>query len=142
MLIAGSSIEEIKRLKKLLSNQFEIKDLGVANKILSMRIHRDKANGTLKLSQAEYVKKVLKRFSMDGAKPESTPLASHFRLTKEQSPKTEEEQAYMEHVPYALAIDSIMYAMVCTRPDIAHAVGVVSRYMNSIGRQRSGSLNT
>ncbi|GMP45292.1 hypothetical protein CsSME_00013869 [Camellia sinensis var. sinensis] len=79
MLIAGSNIEEIKRLKKLLSDQFEMKDLGVANKILGMRIHRDKANGTLMLPQAEYVKKVLKRFNMDSVKPVSTPLASHFQ---------------------------------------------------------------
>ena len=50
MLIAGSSIEKINNLKKQLSKQFAIKDLGVAKKILGMRIIRDKANGTLKLS--------------------------------------------------------------------------------------------
>src|SRR3984885_13549727 len=42
---------------------------------------------------------------------------------------------YMSKVPYALAIGSLMYAMVCTRPDIAHAVGVVSRYMNNPGKE-------
>ena len=50
MLIAGSSIEKINNLKKQLSKQFAIKDLGVTKKILGMRIIRDKANGTLKLS--------------------------------------------------------------------------------------------
>ena len=50
MLIAGSSIEEINNLKKQLSKQFAMKDLGVAKQILGMRIIRDKANGTLKLS--------------------------------------------------------------------------------------------
>ena len=50
MLIVGSSIEEINNLKKQLSKQFVKKDLGVAKQILSMRIIRDKANGTLKLS--------------------------------------------------------------------------------------------
>ena len=43
--------------------------------------------------------------------------------------------AYMSKVPYALAVGSLMYAMVCTRPDIAHAVGVVSRYMNNLGKE-------
>lgn len=100
-----------------------------------MRIIRDRAKGTLKLSQAEYIKKVLKRFSMGDAKPVGTPLASHFRLTKDQSPKTNEERDYMGKVPYASAIGSLMYAMVCTRPDIAHAVGVVSRYMSNPGKQ-------
>uniref|UniRef100_A0A2N9FSS1 Retrovirus-related Pol polyprotein from transposon TNT 1-94 n=1 Tax=Fagus sylvatica TaxID=28930 RepID=A0A2N9FSS1_FAGSY len=135
MLIAGSSIEEINNLKKQLSKQFAMKDLGPAKQILGMRIIRDRANGTLKLSQTEYVKKILSRFSMDEAKSVSTPLGSHFRLTKDQSPKTEQEQAYMSKVPYASAIGSLMYAMVCTRLDIAHAVGVVSRYMSNPGKQ-------
>ncbi|RVW15490.1 Retrovirus-related Pol polyprotein from transposon TNT 1-94 [Vitis vinifera] len=65
-------------------------------------------------------------FNMNEAKPVSTPLGSHFKLSKEQSPKTEEERDHMSKVPYASAIGSLMYAMVCTRIDIAHAVGVVS----------------
>ncbi|KAL6347430.1 hypothetical protein AAG906_025145 [Vitis piasezkii] len=100
-----------------------------------MRIIRDKVNGTLKLSQSEYVKKVLSRFNMNEAKPVSTPLGSHFKLSKEQSPKIEEERDHMSKVPYASAIGSLMYAMVCTRPDIAYAVGVVSRFMSRPGKQ-------
>jgi len=135
MLIAGSSIEKINELKRRLSEQFAMKDLGPAKQILGMRITRDRARGTLRLSQAEYVKNVLKRFSMDEAKPVSTPLGSHFRLSKQQSPRTEQEQSGMSRVPYASAIGSLMYAMVCTRPDIAHAVGAVSRYMSNPGKQ-------
>ncbi|KAL5744826.1 hypothetical protein ACOSQ2_027942 [Xanthoceras sorbifolium] len=71
---------------------------------------------------------------MQDAKPVSTPLGVHFRLSKEQSPKTEEERTHMAKVPYASAIGSLMYAMVCTRPDIAQAVGAVSRYMNNPGK--------
>jgi hypothetical protein len=41
----------------------------------------------------------------------------------------------MSRVPYSLAVGSLMYAMVCTRPDIAHAVGVVSMYMNNTGKE-------
>ena len=95
-----------------------------------MRIIRDKANGTLKLSQSEYVKKVHSRFNMNEAKPINTPLGSHFKLSNEQSPKTEEEMDHVSKVPYASVIGSLMNAMVCTRPDIAHAVGVVSRFMS------------
>ena len=100
-----------------------------------MRIIRDKANGILKLSQSKYVKKVLNRFNMNKVKPVSTPLGSHFKLSKEQSPKTEEEMDYMSKVSYASTIGSLMYAMVCTRPNIAHAVGVVSRFMSRPGKQ-------
>ena len=71
---------------------------------------------------------------MDKAKPVSTPLGSHFRLWKNQSSKTNKEIEHMSKVPYALAIGSLMYAMVCTRPNIAYAVGVVSRYMSNPGK--------
>ncbi|KAE8704670.1 hypothetical protein F3Y22_tig00110447pilonHSYRG00005 [Hibiscus syriacus] len=84
--------------------------------------------------QAEYINKVLSRFNMQDAKPVSTPLGVHFRLSKEQSPKTEEERAHMVKVSYASTIGSLMYAMVCTRPNIAQAVGAVSRYMNNPGK--------
>ncbi|RVX14623.1 Retrovirus-related Pol polyprotein from transposon TNT 1-94 [Vitis vinifera] len=102
----GSDIEKINNLKKQLSKQF-----------------------------LEYVKKVLNRFNMNEAKPVSTPLGSHFKLSKEQSLKTEEEKDHMSKVPYASTIGSLMYAMVCTRPDIAHAVGVVSKFMSRPGKQ-------
>jgi len=62
------------------------------------------------------------------------PFGSHFRLTKEQSPKKKEKRDHMSKVPYALTIGSLMYAMVCTWPDIAHAVRVVSRYMSRPGK--------
>ena len=100
-----------------------------------MKIIRENANGTLKLSQAEYVKKILSRFNMNEAKPISTPLGSHFRLSKEQSPKTKEERGHMSKVPYTSAIGSLIYAIVRTRPGIAHAVGVMSRYMSRPGKQ-------
>ncbi|KAE8697500.1 Retrovirus-related Pol polyprotein from transposon TNT 1-94 [Hibiscus syriacus] len=127
MLVACSDMQEIIKLKQKLSKQFAMKDLGAAKQILGMRIKRDTKPRTLMLSQAEYINKVLSRFNMQDVKPVSTPLGVHFRVSKEQSPKTEEERAHMVKVSYALAIRSLMYAMVCTRPDIAQAVGAVSR---------------
>ena len=71
---------------------------------------------------------------MDDVKSVRIPLASHFRLSKDQSPKIEEEKDFMAKVPYASAIRSLIYAMTCTRPDISQAVGVVSRYMSNPGK--------
>ena len=99
-----------------------------------MKITRDKQNHLLKLSQEDYIEKVLKRFNMNNAKSVTLPLAKHFKLTKHLCPKTDKEKEYMTKVPYALAVGSLMYAMGCTRPDIAQAVGVVSRFMNNPGK--------
>eukprot|EP00253_Pinus_taeda_P024292 PITA_24292 len=54
---------------------------------------------------------------------------------KELCPKTQEEEEDMSRVPYASAVRSLMYAMVCTRPNIAHAVGVLSRFMSKPGKE-------
>jgi len=89
----------------------------------------------LKISQAEYVEKVLKRFNMSDAKPVNVPLGGHFKLSKAHAPTMEDNKALMSEVPYASAIGNLMYAMVCTRPVIAQAVGVVSRYMSNMEKE-------
>jgi hypothetical protein len=100
-----------------------------------MRISRDMTQGTLRLSQAEYIERVLERFNMQSAKAVGTPLGSHFKLSQEQSPKIDAEREYMTKVPYTSVVGSLMYAMVNTRPDIVHAVGVVSRFASNPGKQ-------
>ncbi|CAH9124278.1 unnamed protein product [Cuscuta epithymum] len=135
MLVAGANMQEINKLKKKLSEEFEMKDLGEARQILGMSIVRDKMEGTLKLSQQKYIQKVLEKFRMTDAKPRSTPLGSQLKLSKQQSPKTDKDKDEMAKVPYASAVGSLMYAMVSTKPDIAHAVGVVSRFMSNPGKE-------
>ena len=135
MLIAARSMKEINKLKTLLRKEFDMKDLGGAKKILGMEIHRDRASKRLWLSQHSYVEKVLKWFSMRDAKLVSTPLAQHFKLSTTQCPKTDDEVQAMSGIPYASAVGCIMYAMVCTRPDLAQSVGVVSKFLQNPGRQ-------
>ena len=98
-----------------------------------MKICRDRKKKRLMLSQVDYMEKVLQCFSMENAKAISTPLPSHLKLTKEMHPKKQEEEDKMSKAPYDLAIGSLMYAMVCTRLDIAHVVGVISRCMSHLG---------
>ena len=92
-------------------------------------------NCKLTLSQGEYTEKMLERFRMKNEKPISTPLAIHFKLSKEMCSKTHEEIGYMSKVPYSLVVGSLMHAMVCTRPNIAHEVRVVIRYMNNPSKE-------
>jgi hypothetical protein len=81
------------------------------------------------------VKKVLERFSMENTKLVSTPLVNHFRLSTSQCPRSVEETEDMSKVLYASAVGCLMYAMVCTRPDIAQAVSVVTKFLANLGRQ-------
>ncbi|KAH9685060.1 hypothetical protein KPL70_013801 [Citrus sinensis] len=115
----------------MLNSEFDIKDLGHAKKILGMEITRDRRKGTMFLSQKKYLEKVLNTFGMNNCKPVITPLASHFKLSNQQCPKTSEKKQEMSKVPYANAVGCMMYAMVLTRPDISHSLSLISRYMAS-----------
>ncbi|GJS36660.1 retrovirus-related pol polyprotein from transposon TNT 1-94 [Tanacetum coccineum] len=135
MLVACPNKDRISKLKAQLAREFKMKDLGPANKILGMQIHRDRVSRKIWLSQKSYVKKILQRFNMQDCKPISTPFATNIKLSSKMSPSSEKERMEMSRVPYASAVGSLMFAMICTRPDIAHAVGVVSRYMAEPGRE-------
>ncbi len=135
MLIASRDMSLIKELKSKLNQEFEMKDLRAAKKILGMEIQRDRKAGKLFLSQKKYLEKVLDRFNMRNCKAVSTPLAAHFKLSGENCPKSDLEVRRMSNIPYASAVGSLMYAMVCTRPDLSHAVSVVSRYMQNPGKE-------
>ncbi|KAG8475448.1 hypothetical protein CXB51_032200 [Gossypium anomalum] len=135
MLIAAKDKGEIRKVKAQLSEEFEMKDLGPAKKILGMEILRDRKTSKLYLSQKGYIEKLLCRFNMRSAKPVSTPLAAHFRLSSALSPQSDDEIEYMSHVPYSSAVGSLMYAMVCSRPDLSYAVSAVSRYMANPGKE-------
>ena len=70
------------------------------------------------LSQVAYIEQVLSRFSIDNSKKGLLPFRYGLAFSKDQCPKTQEERDHMARVPYASAIGSLMYAMLCTRPDI------------------------
>jgi hypothetical protein len=72
---------------------------------------------------------------MHDAKPVSTPIAPHFRLSAEQCASTVEDVEYMSKVPYSCAVGSLMYAMVCSRSDLSYATSLVSRYMYNPGKE-------
>jgi len=140
MLIAAKSRKEITTVKKLLSSEFDMKNLGVAKKILGMEITRDRKSGLLFLSQHNYINKVLQRFNMHDSKPVSTPIAPHFKLSAAQCPSSEEDVEYMSKVPYSSAVGSLMYVMVCSRPDLSYAMSLVSRYMSNLGKEHWKSV--
>ena len=71
---------------------------------------------------------------MSKAKEVSSPLASHFKLSSRHSPSIDKEKEDMRRVLYASTVGSLMYVMVCTRPNIAYAVGVVSCFLSNPGR--------
>nr|GEW89913.1 retrovirus-related Pol polyprotein from transposon TNT 1-94 [Tanacetum cinerariifolium]GEW89916.1 retrovirus-related Pol polyprotein from transposon TNT 1-94 [Tanacetum cinerariifolium] len=134
MLIACKSKAEIGSTKSLLKKEFDMKELEEAKKILGMEIVRDRSHKILRVSQSGYVYKILNNFKIYNRKSVKMPLGGQFKLSLKDSPVRDCDVKRMSKVPYANAVGSLMYLMVCTRPDIAYAVSVVSRYLANPGK--------
>ncbi|KAK9044819.1 hypothetical protein V6N11_058710 [Hibiscus sabdariffa] len=133
ILIIGNDIPTLQSVKTWLSSCSSMKDLGEAAYILGVKIYRDRSRRLLGLSQSTYIDKVLKRISMEESKRGFLPMRHGISLSKEMCPSTPQERERMSQIPYASAIGSIMYAMICTRPDLSYALSMTSRYQANPG---------
>ncbi|GJW44652.1 retrovirus-related pol polyprotein from transposon TNT 1-94 [Tanacetum coccineum] len=100
-----------------LSLRFSIKDMGDADVILGIKIKHE-SNG-IAISQSHYIEKVLKKFNYFDCTPVSTPIDTSEKLM----PNNGQAISQLE---YSRVIGCLIYAMTCTRPDIAFAVGKLS----------------
>ncbi|KAK4389771.1 Retrovirus-related Pol polyprotein from transposon TNT 1-94 [Sesamum angolense] len=94
------------------------------------------------MTQNSYVEKVLKRFKMEHFRRGFLPMRHGVKLSKKQSPKTDGELKRMLDIPYASAVGSIQYAAQCTRPNIAYALSVTSRYQACAGEAHWTGVKT
>jgi hypothetical protein len=132
-ILTGSSSKLITRYKRKLNNCHALTDLGPVHWLLGIKITRDRAARTISLSQCSFIDTILSRFSMADVKPYGSPMIPGAIYTKKESPSSPEEAARMQRTPYRQAIGSLMYLAVATRPDIAFAVSILSRFLNDPG---------
>ncbi|KAD2805330.1 hypothetical protein E3N88_38707 [Mikania micrantha] len=142
ILLFGNDIPTLEGVKTWLGSCFSIKDLGEAAYILGIKIYRDRSRRLIGLNQSAYIDKVLKRFKMENSKKGLVPIQKGTILSTSQCPSSKVEQERMNGVPYASAIGSIMYAMICTRPDVSCALSMTSRYQQNPGGTRCKGLYT
>jgi hypothetical protein len=120
IVITGDDVEEIKRLKKMLARSFEVKDLGHLHYFLGIEVVYG-AQG-IYLSQRKYVLDLLSDTGMLGCRPASTPIEQNHRSLAESGDPVDKYQ-------YQRLVGRLIY-LSYTRPDIAYAVSIVSRYMH------------
>ncbi|GKC22394.1 zinc finger, CCHC-type containing protein [Tanacetum coccineum] len=108
--------------KEFLSSRFSLKDMGEADVILGIRIKHE-SNG-IAISQFHYIEKVLKKFNYFNCTPVSTPMDTSEKLM----PNNGQVVSQLE---YSRVFGCLMYAMTCTRPDIAFVVGKLSRHTSN-----------
>nr|GEW02651.1 hypothetical protein [Tanacetum cinerariifolium] len=112
---------EIESTKSLLKNEFDLKELGEAKKILGMEIVRDQSRKIMRVSKSGYISKILNNFRIDNRTSVHMPLGGHFKLSLKDCPVRDYDVERMSNVSYANAVRSLVYLMVCTRPDIVYA---------------------
>jgi len=78
------------------------------------------------LNQNKFIGSIFRQFGMDESKLIRTPFMTNFKFSKDMGPQNDVGLNAMCVISFQNAIGSLMYAMVCTRHDIAHAMGVVN----------------
>lgn len=120
-------------VKSELKKRFKLRDLGPTSFLLGVHVERNRSKRTLTLSQRQGIVDMLNKFDMGDCNPVATPLDPSVRLSTSDCPTTEDDARYMKTIPYAEAVGSLMYIAIATRPDIAYAVGVLSRFSSNPG---------
>ena len=131
LLLAATNRTFMNSIKSDLSSTFKMRDLGAAKYILGIEVKRNRKARTISLCQSQYISTVLERTGMSNCKPVYTPLPHNAKLvaaTPDSAPAIHDMDIDGKKVSYLTVIGSLMYAMLGTRPDIAHAVGVLSRF--------------
>ncbi|GJY95772.1 retrotransposon protein, putative, ty1-copia subclass [Tanacetum coccineum] len=133
ILIMRNNIPMLQDVNSYLGRCFARKDLGEAAYILRIKIYRDRSWRLIGLCQSAYIKKILKRFHMKNSKRGSILMQEKLRLSKSQGASTPAELKRIQNVPYDSAMGSIMYAVRCTRPNVAFAQNITSRFQQNPG---------
>jgi len=130
---ASSSHELNKMLVVRLAHFFKLHDLGLTEFLLGIAVKQDLVAGTVELSQRQYVIEILDRFAMSCCASVTTPMAPGLRLSRADSPQTDEEHAAMIDVPYGNAVGTLLYLATSTRPDISFTVATLCRFIANLG---------
>ena len=128
LLLAGDEPDTIMWMKGELSKRFEMKDLGQAKVCLGLEISRVRSEKAVFLSQSKYSISILERFGMQDSRPVPTPMVPNSSKSNPLDSADPETDAAAKDEPYRQAIGSLMYLMLGTRPDLAYAVGKLSRF--------------
>lgn len=128
----------ISRVKSELAAAFSMVDMRPISFYLGLKVQRDRGKRTIKLSQPAYIDKVLSRFHLDKAHAVTTPMKESGTLQA----RTEGQASTAEQERYQGMIGSIMFSMVETRPDVAFATSVASRFAKNPGHQHMEAVKT
>ncbi|KAJ9512092.1 hypothetical protein QJQ45_012628 [Haematococcus lacustris] len=126
LAVSKGDMGTLEWVKQQLAAVFDIHQLGPVEQFLGMRISRDRAARQLVLSQEQYALSVVDRYGLADSRPRAVPLSTAEQLQREGV----QQQSEGGH-SFAEVIGSLQHLAVVSRPDIAHAVGVLAKFMSA-----------
>lgn len=120
LVITGSKEEEVEEFKAQMKATFQMSDLGLLSFYLEIEVHQDSSG--ISLRQTAYAKHIVELGGLTGCNLAHTPMEERLKLSRD---STAEE---VDATEYRRIVGSLRY-LVHTRPDLAFAVGYVSRFM-------------
>ena len=134
IFLATNDTDLLIEAKQLLFNHFDMKDLGEASYVLGIQILCDRPSGIMRLSQHTYIECIMKMFNMKSCSSNKAPIVNDDKFSKGQCPQNDIERDQMKAIPYSSVVGNLMYAQVCTHPDISFYVGLLGMYLSDIGQ--------
>ena len=123
LLFVSSSPDSLSAAKKEITSEFEATDQGDPRLLLGIEIARNRNVSEIKISQGQFLHKILSRFNMEDSHPVSTPMENSNHLTP-----ASDNDLFEDPLLYRAAVGSLMYAAIGTRPDIAFAVQKLAQF--------------
>lgn len=122
LLICGTDQSKIKRIKVLLSERFQMKDLGKIKEYLGITVDYDSCIKEMKLNQTKYIEALAKKYNLENSRLYNTPMEVNLKIEKSDNCE--------RNIKYRNLIGALLYISSATRPDISFSVNYLSRFQN------------
>ncbi len=129
-VIASNDLQLLRIAKKKLKQKFKMDDRGEIHFLLGMRILRNRKDRILTIDQSAYLENIIQKYGMEDCRPIATPMEAGKSVTA----LSDEEEVVDIHT-YQSVVGSLIYASICTRPDLTNTVRVLSQFMSKPGSQ-------
>jgi hypothetical protein len=132
-LLIASPSENLKSIKSQLTGRFEMTDEGVADSIVGIKVRKDPITKSLYLSNQLVASNIIQDYNMRDCYATATPIEDKTMSNADSPEVNSPEWQKMQLIPYRECVGRLINLSRMTRPDLAYAVSVVSRFLHNPG---------
>ena len=137
LLITNGFHGLLQRTKQKLCSEFDMTDSGpIESTTLGLQVLYNQHHQSIKIFQEQYINSLLMKFKMETCNPTSIPMEPSQKMTKVDSPQTNEEFLDMNNIPYKTLVGSLMHDVcISTRLDISFSTNSVAQFLSNPGKK-------